>query len=537
MNEKFTEEITISSGRLKGVILTETKTLAWLGIPYAKPPVNQFQWKAPREVEPWDDVVLAQQFQKSSVQFVQGKLLGSEDCLYLNAWRPDHTGTDLPVFVFLHGGGNTSGSGQDFLGDRLACETNSIIVTINYRLGAMGFFRHPALQTGNPLDDSGNYGLLDIIHALKWVQKNISAFGGNPDNVTLAGQSAGARNALAAYISPLSKGLFHKLFIMSGGLTTATPEQGEEKANDLLAELVVKSEIAINHEAAQKWISSQSADTISEFLRLQKAEQFAEIIGETGLRMSPFPHLFEDGNVIPKGGFETLSGQKAPCIPIILGSTASEFSGFALMDPYFLPHVMSGQLDSNSGLRMLYKTAVQYGSELYASFNVEQAAEKLLLSNPELPIYSYRFRWGLSEGVIDPSMQFLLGATHGADIPFYTGDFSVVQQNFPEGIITKENKPGRLELSSIIRRYLKEFMYLGDPNMEELPQWKKWTLDPQSSEILTLDADLEHAIVRMQKKLTTNQILSRLKQDSTLSNEQLHWLTSNLFAGRFFWTK
>lgn len=116
----------------------------------------------------------------------------------------------MPVFVFLHGGGNIGGSGKDFQGGILARETNSIVVTVNYRLGAMGFFRHSALLTRDPLDDSGNYGLLDILLALKWVQKNIVSFGGNPDNVTLAGQSAGARNALVAYLSPLGEGLFHK---------------------------------------------------------------------------------------------------------------------------------------------------------------------------------------------------------------------------------------------------------------------------------------------------------------------------------------
>lgn len=537
MNAKDTinEIVTISSGQLKGMRLTEVGAFAWLGIPYAKPPVDKLRWKAPREVEPWTGVLPVIDFNNSGVQVNQGVPNGSEDCLYMNIWRPDHAESSLPVCVFLHGGGNIAGSGRDFPGGLLACETNSIVVTVNYRLGAMGFYRHPALRTGDPLDDSGNYGLLDILHALKWVRKNIASFGGNPENVTLAGQSAGARNALATYLSPLGKGLFHKLFVMSGGLTTVTSEQGEAKANDILAALLLKSEAARNRDEARDWISTQSADTISDFLYSQHAIHFAETISETGLRMSAFPHLFEDGTVIPRGGFESLKTGEQPCLPIVLGSTASEFSGFALMDPHFLPEVQKGTLADNTELKKLYEAAVQYGSELYAAFNVEQAAEKLLSSIPEMPIYAYRFGWGLRDGVIDPSIRYLIGAAHGADIPFYTGDFSAVLQNFPAGMISEQNEPGRRELSSFMRCYLRRFLYAGDPNGEGLPAWKRWTADPQSAEILSLDASEEQAVVQLEKKLATEKIISSMEEDVRLSAEQYRWLKTHLFAGRFFW--
>ncbi|GAE08055.1 carboxylesterase family protein [Paenibacillus sp. JCM 10914] len=400
--EKRDETITIASGQLKGIRQTEIDAIAWLGIPYALPPVDKLRWKAPREVKPWTGILPVREFSNSSFQMIQGVPSGSEDCLYVNIWRPDHTDSGLPVFVFLHGGGNTNGSGSDFQGGQLACETNSIVITVNYRLGAMGFFRHPALRTGDPLDDSGNYGLLDIIHALKWVQTNIVAFGGNPENVTLAGHSAGARNALAAYLSPLSEGLFHKLCAMSGGLTTATPEQGEAKANDILASLLMETGLANNIEEAIDWISTQSAAAISDYLMGQKAILFAATIGETGLRMAAFPHLFEDGTVIPREGFENLKHRIQPCMPIILGSTASEFSGFASMDPYLLHQVQHGQLAENAEQKKLYEAVVQYGSELYAAFNVEQVAEKLIRSIPELPIYAYRFGWGLHDALSIP---------------------------------------------------------------------------------------------------------------------------------------
>ncbi|WP_261301604.1 carboxylesterase/lipase family protein [Paenibacillus andongensis] len=533
--EPMVETVTVSGGRIKGIRLTEVGTIAWLGIPYAKPPVDKLRWKAPREVEPWTGVLPVCDFQNNSVQVLQEGTSGSEDCLYLNIWRPDHAESSLPVFVFLHGGGNISGSGRDFQGGLLACETNSIVVTVNYRLGAMGFFRHPALRTGDPLDDSGNYALLDILHALSWVQKNIASFGGNPGNVTLAGQSAGARNALATYLSPLGSGLFHKLFLMSGGLTTATSEHGEAKANDILIALLVRTGIAKNQDEARDWITSQSADTISNYLHSQKAIHIVETIRETGLRMTSFPHLFEDGTVIPVGGFKCLNNHEQPCLPIILGSTASEFSGFALMDPHFLPQVQKGQLAGDAEQKILYEAAVQYGSELYAAFNVEQVAEKLITAIPEIPIFAYRFRWGLRDGVIDPSIRFLIGAPHGGDIPFYTGDFSPVLHNFPTGMISEHNEPGRRMLSSLMRGYLRRFLYAGDPNGTGLPAWNRWTNNPQSAEILWLDASEEHAVAQMDLKLATKEIMSRMGADARLSAEQCSWLKTDLFAGRFFW--
>jgi para-nitrobenzyl esterase len=531
--ETMDETITISNGRIKGLRLTEIGAIAWLGIPYAKPPVGKLRWKAPHEVESWSGVLSAHDFNHSSVQLVLGVPNGNEDCLYLNIWRPDHAEENLPVFVFLHGGGNIGGSGKDFQGGILARETNSIVVTVNYRLGAMGFFRHQALLTGDPLDDSGNYGLLDILHALKWVQKNIVSFGGNPGNVTLAGQSAGARNALAAYLSPLGEGLFHKLYVMSGGCTTATVEQGQAKANDILTALLIKSGEATNRDEALHWTSKQSEYTISEYLHRQQAVRFAETIGDTGLRMAAFPHLFEDGFVIPIGGFDNLTYQPNLNIPIILGSTASEFSAFALSDPHFMPHVMQGKLMGNSELRMLYEAAVRYGSEMYGAFNVEEVAEKLAASSPQLPIFAYRFGWGLQEGVIDPSFRFLLGASHGADIPFYTGDFSI--QPFFAGMYTEHNESGRKALTALMQSYLRRFLEAGNPNGEGLPAWKCWMPDSGSAEILSLDASADNVSVQLVQKLSVQEILSRLNLDKLLSEDQRNWLRNDLFAGRFFW--
>jgi len=530
------ESVTITDGRLQGTRLAQSQVIAWLGVPYAQPPIGKLRWKAPRKLAPWEGIRSAQAYGDSSVQFFEGKTIGSEDCLYLNIWRPDHSEAALPVFVFAHGGGNLGGSGQDFRGEQLANATNSIIITINYRLGAMGFFRHPALRSGDPLDDSGNYGLLDLIHALKWVQINIASFGGNPENVTLAGQSAGARNSLAAYLSPLGEGLFHKLFVMSGGMTTASAEQGDIKANELLTALLINSGLASEPDEALAWSSRQSADTIAYFLYAQPADSFSKVLitYDTSLRMEGFPHLFEDGTVLPIGGFEQLQHKSFPALPMILGSTCTEFSIFTLFNPYFSAPTVDDLLAKVMEQKALYEAGVQYGSELNAVFNVEQTAQAIAEAVPNASIFAYRFCWGMHDGVIDPSIRLLLGAPHGVDIPFLTGDYTGMTRMFSHGIITEANEPGREKLSSLLRSYVQNFLHSGNPNNNSLPQWQQWSGNHEAPDILSLDASLEKIIVHMNSKLEPQEINYRMNIDERLQPEQRKWLEDVLLKGRFF---
>ena len=189
-------------------------TYVWKGVPYAKPPVGDRRWKAPADPDVWTSPRLTQQFGPACAQASRlygpglnnrydatigtslGMTVGSEDCLYLNIWRPANAAMQLPVIVWVHGGSNISGYTADpmYDGANLARTANAIVVSVNYRLGVLGFFSLGQLKTGNPLDDSGNFALLDIIKALQFVNRNIAAFGGDAGNVTLMGESAGAVN-------------------------------------------------------------------------------------------------------------------------------------------------------------------------------------------------------------------------------------------------------------------------------------------------------------------------------------------------------
>jgi len=209
-------------GKIKGKYAGD-RAYAWLGIPFAEPPVGELRWKSPRDPAPWEGVLETSDYcsdcmQESGISSGSdpedfGNPIGAEDCLCLNIWRPKSDRTDLPVFFWIHGGANTSGSGSVVLydGTNFAVSQEFIVVTTNYRLGPFGWFFHEKLANGiNAKDDSGNYGTLDIFKALEWVHDNIAAFGGDPDNVTIAGESAGGWNVQSLLVSPLSRNAGYK---------------------------------------------------------------------------------------------------------------------------------------------------------------------------------------------------------------------------------------------------------------------------------------------------------------------------------------
>lgn len=230
--------LSIEGGKVQGVETDISGVTVYRGIPYAAPPLGQLRWKAPQPVKAWEGVKVARNFEHPSYQSVH--LPGgyatewgygeespySEDCLYLNVWTtaPGVSNKKLPVALWIHGGGYREGWGSEpeFDGQEWAAK-GVVLVSINYRLGVFGFLTHPELAAEDPNHVSGNYGILDQIESLKWIKKNIEQFGGDPNNVTIFGQSAGGGSVRTLCESPLARGLFHKAVIMSaGGISTAT---------------------------------------------------------------------------------------------------------------------------------------------------------------------------------------------------------------------------------------------------------------------------------------------------------------------------
>src|SRR5215471_17793337 len=223
-----------------------SKTYAWKGVPFAKPPIGDLRWKPPVDPAPWTSPRLTQQFGNACAQLGRlygpgsnnkydetigttlGKIVGNEDCLYLNIWRPATATAMLPVIVFVHGGSNITGYTADpmYDGAHLAATANAIVVTVNYRLSLFGFFNMAQLKTGDPENDSGNFAILDVIKSLQFINRNIAQFGGDPGNVTLMGESAGAVNVYAVMTSPIvvaaKPALIHRVLPMSGGISLAS---------------------------------------------------------------------------------------------------------------------------------------------------------------------------------------------------------------------------------------------------------------------------------------------------------------------------
>ncbi|WP_339273982.1 carboxylesterase family protein [Paenibacillus sp. FSL W8-0426] len=524
-------------GPIDGVAYEQYGTLGWLGVPYAAPPVGELRWKAPVDPEAWTETRSAKEFAEKSLQLSGTKTVGSEDSLYLNIWRPNTTSSKLPVMVFVHGGGNMTGSTKEFQGEQLARKTNCIIISVEYRLGALGFFKNAALETGDALDDSGNFGLLDTLQALKWVQENIKSFGGDTDNVTLAGQSAGARDVLAAMISPLGEGLFQKVAAFSGGLTTAAPEEGEKKSGDVLEKLLVDEGKAATAEKAKAWIAKQSKEEVAAYLRGLPADKLVSAFGGTAIRMEPFPHLFRDGTVIPKQGFDAIGSGDYAKVPVLLGSLETEFSGFAFGDPNFSPAINDGTLFTDKTKAEQYAAALKYGSEAYAGFNAERVAERLTKVSGQPSVYAYRFAWGTQPGVISDKLRTLLGAPHGADMDFYTGRADGIASYFPEGYFTDANKPGREALSDAMAAYLKQFLYTGHPGnggSNELAAWTPWTKDA-TAPIMRFDANNEETEIGMSSQYNLDKAAVRAKMKKELSEETFKLLDEKVFNGRFFW--
>ena len=285
----------------------------WLGIPYAEAPVGELRWKAPRAATVWPDTLTAQEFAPPCPQFdFFGAYIGKEDCLYLNIWRPRSQERELPVFLWIHGGSNNWGSANwpVYDGARLAEQANIVVVTIQYRLGPLGWLYYPPLQQGDANDNSGNFGTLDIIASLRWVQDNIAAFGGDPGNVTAAGESAGGADVLSLTLADQASGLFHKAIVQSAGGSVTDTDRGAAAAAALVEELMAL-------EGASPEALSDAE--LAEYLRGKSAEEI--------IRNNPgTPAIFGDGHVLPVAGYDRFeSGDFPNKVPLLIGTNRDEF--------------------------------------------------------------------------------------------------------------------------------------------------------------------------------------------------------------------
>lgn len=468
-------------------------TQSWRGIPFAQAPIGDLRWRAPRDPVPWSGVRDASQF--GSICSQPGSFfgdpdpttfdqpIGSEDCLYLNVWRPKSSTDNLPVLFWIHGGSNRFGAGSEVLynGANFAQKANAVVVTINYRVGSLGWFYNSALAEGEPKDDSGNFTTLDLIKGLEWVRDNIQQFGGNPNSVTIAGQSAGCINAWGLLQSPLADALVDRMLCMSG-LPNAYPKAlGQMQSNDVIDRLLVENGYAADKSSAAQFRLHQSDTWIREFLRSLPAEAIVQ--------HTPSPVVmghFTDGHVIPWAGYADLIAGGYHKVPMILGTTGDEGTLFAgALAGYLKPSLAElwdmAIYQNPENLTVtdiiepdLYPTyyPVHRTLSLAVDLTIDNICRYLRLMQGN--IYRYNFDWDDAP----PPWKESFGAIHGMDLPFLFGNFPGPDQpDFMRYMITAENQAQRQQLSDKFVRYIAQFMRTGNPNkwFDGLPEWYDWS--------------------------------------------------------------
>ena len=427
-------------------------------VPFAAPPVGELRWRAPQPPQAWDGVRDARAIgprcpqQNSFSTFAPGPM--SEDCLYLNLWVP-RGGAKLPVMVWIHGGGYAAGSGTMALYDGKAlAKRGVIVVTINYRLGRLGFFAHPALKAERdakyPGEPMGLYGILDQIAALQWVRRNIEAFGGDPGNVTIFGESAGGGSVTQLMVSPLSKGLFARAISQSGATGTSIEPLMEVSVPERPSAMVM----------AQAFLKSQGVPDAIDARGLRALP--VELLLKTQL-MSERGAVFVDGTIVPDSVGKLFAEGRQHAVPFLLGANSHEGStvvagpngGMAQI----APDVSREQLEALYGR----KSETGYAQYWYGDSRFLAAARYLAGNMARAgggagaPAYLYYFSYRTQA-----QRDYYSGVRHADDLPY-------VFQRLAE--FETGAGPADYRISSLMGSYWTNFAKTGDPNGPGLPRW------------------------------------------------------------------
>ena len=519
---EFSAQVKTSEGIVQGVYDEKYNVVKWFGIPYAQQANGEKRWALPQKADKHSDALDCTKPAPSNLQFNGKEVIGQEGILTLDIYRPDTKEKNLPVLVFLHGGNNQTGNSRMWIGDKFAKEANAVYVSVQYRLGLLGFNNLPALKTDNKIQSSGNYGFIDQAYALDWIKKNIANFGGDAGNVTVSGFSAGGRDVMAMLISPLFKGKFDKAISFSGGLIVADYAESQKIIAQNLAPLVVSDGICLTEEAAAKWLM-QDDDNVRDYLMNISAGRLAPVMAGALIRMKSFPHLYGDGKVLPEEGF---AADKFNSVPLLMLASADEFTSFLNRDPYFKNRLDQVLKDKNTTDE--YILANKYGSKFYGFFNGQESAEDIY-AKYKAPIYVCKFNFGHNPAVVGEEYAVKTGAVHGIFLPFLT------DQPYPYTAGTDVfAKPGPQELSDIFIASLAAFIRTGDPNNALLlEKWEAWT--PQNLAETVFDADGKQAKVYQRSNYTSyDGILKELEADNSLNADSKNYIIKNILNGRWF---
>lgn len=500
-NNAFAVQTSVEQGVIEGNYDTKTGIQSYLGVPYAKPPVGELRWKAPQPLGMWKGV---KQTKKFGPRAVQAPVFGdmrfrsdgiSEDCLYLNVWTPaKRNTTGLPVLVYFYGGGFVAGDGSEPRYDGASMAQKGIVaVTVNYRLNIFGFFAHPELSAESSYKGSGNYGLMDQSAALHWVKKNIAAFGGDPDKITIAGESAGSISVSAQMASPLSRDLLAGAIGESGAAIPPT-----------LPPMPLKEAEQIGLEFAK----NAGFPTLKELRALSTREVY-EIYNES--QRFGFPQTI-DGHFYPKSLVEIFEAGEQAQVPLLLGWNSAEIPGMAFMqglpytdenyvtkvkEAYPNDHEKVLKLYPHSSAKEIELSATALASDRFIAYstwkwfdlhrkNSDQPVYRYLYSKLRPPLKDQSLMPGLAGGTMErdpnaPEPPKAVGAPHACEIEYCMGNLDLVT----EYAWTKDD----YKVSETMQNYFANFIKTGNPNGDVLPSWPAAERNDATPSVMIIDTE------------------------------------------------
>ena len=496
MHKERVNQVSTEHGMLQGTWSeTDLSIGVFRGIPYAQPPVGELRWRAPKDLTSWAGVRQAttfgaacwQSYSDDAFVWSRGEFPRSEDCLHLNIWQPEKTDATAPVMVWFHGGAHTGGFAhvELFDGTELARQ-GVVVVTVNYRLGPWGFLAHPALAEESEHNSTGNYGLMDKIAALKWVEKNIQGFGGNPDNVTLFGQSAGSSSVCALMASPLADGLFHKAIGQSAACLVKErhdangQERGARLAQLALGELSAKT--------SKVQVSAKQLRSIDNQTLLSAMENSDWSEGS---------RIVVDGWVLPKAPVDIFNANQQAKVPLLVGSLANEGHELLPLNNALTESELDQYLSKTFAatapkLKALYADdlAVSPGMALReiltdAFMAMSMRGWAQYNHNAGQPTYLYFMDY------VPPAYQIYLFDDPNLNLPhgprsagaYHSGDLAYVFNNVGKtGDFWLEED---FAMARAMSGYWTNFAKTGDPNGSNLPNWSLYEPQNHSTQLLS----------------------------------------------------
>jgi len=477
-------QVKVQQGTLEGI--NDSGVRIFKGITFAKAPTGKLRWKAPQPAKSWEGVRQVKQFAPRCMQrYIFGDMVFrsagvSEDCLYLNVWTPAKIGNEkLPVLVYFYGGGFMAGDGSEprYDGESMARNKGIVTITVNYRLGVFGFFSHPELTAESPHSASGNYGLLDQAQALQWVKENVSSFGGDPNKITIAGESAGSISVSALMASPLSRNLFRGAIGESGsilGALSATPLSEGEQTGEKFAKMI-------------------GAKSLNELRSLSADSLLAATAGENVPR---FP-ITVDGYFFPKSPYEIYKQGEQAQVPLLVGWNSEEMNYRALLGPNeptpenykkAVQDMYGENVDKileyypGSEKEEVIKSATALASDRFIAYSTWKWSD-MQGKTSDQPVYRYYYshpRPAIADTSAGGAQSPPQGAVHSAEIEYAMG-------NLPTNEVY-DWTPADYQVSDIMQNYFAYFIKNGNPNGLGVPVWKPLNMG-ETSHFMQIDVN------------------------------------------------